>query len=229
MSARSVVSAFTIAQCAHDTSPRNRRNQWAVHPFPRTLQVMPLDSAHALHSALEDGDELMFELKDHVVGNMTSPAKSHPAGWFHLNIGIPPGPIVLLNLVAILWGSQHAVIKMCVSDVDPSSLSLVRFCLGALLATPAWWYSSQTPTTSVKGNMSSNTVANELFTTWRWGTEMGLWMFLGYAFQSIGLAVSTATCLCTYNQAAGQTSLDTSTHFELPSIRRHNVQDSSYT
>jgi hypothetical protein len=145
---------------------------------------------------------------------MTSPAKSHPAGWFYLNIGIPPGPIVLLNLVAILWGSQHAVIKMCVSDVDPSSLSLVRFCLGALLATPAWWYSSRTLTTSVKGNMSGNTVS-ELFTTWRWGTEMGLWMFLGYAFQSIGLAVSTATCLCTYDQAASQSSLDTSTHFEL--------------
>jgi hypothetical protein len=148
------------------------------------------------HSALEDGDALLYEMIDLQEGNVPTATKPHPSGQFQFNIGIPPGAILMLNLVAILWGSQHAVIKMCVSDVDPSSLSLVRFLLGALLATPSWWLSSRTQTISAKDNMGSNSIASELSTTWRWGTEMGLWMFLGYAFQSIGLAVSTTTCLC---------------------------------
>jgi len=89
--------------------------------------------------------------------------------------------IILLNLVAILWGSQHAVIKTCVSDLDPSSFTMVRFVLGALIATPAWlWASPKNTTTSSK---------HDLKTTWRWGLEMGFWMFLGYAFQAIGLEV----------------------------------------
>ena len=29
-------------------------------------------------------------------------------------------------------------------------------------------------------------------TAWRWGAEMGMWMFLGFAFQAIGLSMTTA-------------------------------------
>jgi hypothetical protein len=149
------------------------------------------------NTALDDRNEFFVDLKDHNDRNISAVAKSRPGTGLNFNIGIPPDAILLLNLVAILWGSQHAVIKMCVSDVDPASLSLVRFFLGALLATPTWWYSSRTKVTSAKGNAASNAIESDLYMTWRWGSEMGFWMFLGYAFQSIGLAVSTATCLHT--------------------------------
>jgi drug/metabolite transporter (DMT)-like permease len=107
----------------------------------------------------------------------------------------PANAILLLNLVAIIWGSQHSVIKLCIADVDPSSFSLVRFLLAALIATPSWVYSSSSTQTHVNrkkdSNSNMNTNDNHLLIIWRWGIEMGLWMFLGYACQSIGLKVSS--------------------------------------
>lgn len=187
MSSRSVVSAFAVLRCTDDRSPRNRRH--SVQRWPQALHLVPLHDNTA-NTALDDRDEFSIEVKDHKGGNITAVAKSTKG--FQFSIGIPPDAILLLNLVAILWGSQHAVIKMCVSDVDPSSLSFVRFFLGALLATPAWWYSSRTTVASAKGNAGSKASASDLSMTWRWGFEMGFWMFLGYAFQSIGLAYTTA-------------------------------------
>lgn len=102
--------------------------------------------------------------------------------------------IIWLNVVAVIWGSQHAVIKTCVEDLDPSSFSLVRFMVAAIIATPAWLASSSSVelVNSKKDDTSAiSTQDSELATTWRWGAEMGFWMFLGYAFQAVGLAVST--------------------------------------
>jgi len=31
--------------------------------------------------------------------------------------------------------------------------------------------------------------SQEALRAWRWGLEMGIWMFLGYAFQAVGLVV----------------------------------------
>jgi len=108
------------------------------------------------------------------------------------SIGMPADSVLLLNLVAIIWGSQHAVIKTCVSDIDPSSFSLVRFFLGALIATPGIC-SGSTDKREQKITPMMEKMNNErVKLTLRWGAEMGLWMFLGYAFQAIGLEYTTA-------------------------------------
>lgn len=109
---------------------------------------------------------------------------------FLQSIALPSNSILLLNFVAIIWGSQHAIIKTCVSDLDPSSFSLVRFLIGASIATVG-----VLPLNSSKtDNISDTTTKNQIIdgTTLRWGAEMGLWMFLGYAFQAVGLEYTSA-------------------------------------
>jgi len=91
--------------------------------------------------------------------------------WGSLLNDLAPESIVLLNLVAIIWGSQHAVIKMVVDDSDAGAFTLLRFGVAALIASP------YTPKDKI---------------SWRWGTEMGFWMFLGYSFQAVGLEFTTA-------------------------------------
>lgn len=105
-----------------------------------------------------------------------------------LLLGIPPQHILSLNAVAILWGTQHPIIKMVIDDCDPSAFSLLRFGLGAILATPLWIASRETSSTST----STVVLISKSNQTLRWGIEMGLWMFLGYACQAIGLETTTA-------------------------------------
>jgi drug/metabolite transporter (DMT)-like permease len=110
--------------------------------------------------------------------------------------------VLLLNLVAILWGTQHAVIKTVVeSSSDPAALTLMRFGLAALLASP---YTPGLSNMLTRNKKDATTITNvnakrrgvasqvEISTTWRWGREMGLWMFLGFAFQAVGLQSTTA-------------------------------------
>jgi drug/metabolite transporter (DMT)-like permease len=81
---------------------------------------------------------------------------------------------MLLNVVAIIWGSQHALIKTVVEKSnDPSVFNLLRFGLSAIIASPY-------------------TPRSHDFKTWRWGIELGIYMFLGFCFQSIGLEYTTA-------------------------------------
>ena len=81
--------------------------------------------------------------------------------------------VLLLNFVAILWGTQHAVIKSILDDhaITPNAFSFFRFFLSTLIIAP------YTP-------KSRN--------TWRWGAELGLYMFAGYAMQAVGLQYTTA-------------------------------------
>jgi drug/metabolite transporter (DMT)-like permease len=165
--------------------------------------------------------------------------------------------VLLLNVVAILWGTQHAVIKLIVTDNgnDPASFTLLRFGIAALLASP---YTpglpsvvfqsfqqhnfdnnnnnnnkdqppplplqqqqlhlqnggggtggdmvdddlvvvSQTNSASAASMTTTTTTADALVSVdnaaiiaWRWGLEMGFWMFLGFCFQAIGLEYTTA-------------------------------------
>jgi drug/metabolite transporter (DMT)-like permease len=167
--------------------------------------------------------------------------------------------VLWLNVVAVIWGSQHAIIKsvlMGSSDavvsqtppplpptlpdhlfgavdegallplidstmalsmatvtsstttVDPAAFTFLRFGLAALLASPytpnpllallplrqQQQYGDSgnaTRVTAVAYNATAVTVASAR-TTWRWGLEMGLWMFLGFCWQAIGLQYTTA-------------------------------------
>jgi len=76
--------------------------------------------------------------------------------------------VILLNFVAILWGTQHAIIKNLVKDSAPDTYSLIRFGLAALLASP---YLPELP------SKKSENSARE---TWRWGCELAIYQFLGF-------------------------------------------------
>jgi drug/metabolite transporter (DMT)-like permease len=101
----------------------------------------------------------------------------------------PPLSIFLLNLVAVIWGSQHAVIKMVVDDSEASLFTLLRFGLAALIASP---YTPGLSSLFRQDDDSEPVDADEVKKAWRWGAEMGMWMFLGFSFQAIGLASTTA-------------------------------------
>eukprot|EP00741_Cyanophora_paradoxa_P006617 tig00001027_g6402.t1 len=81
-------------------------------------------------------------------------------------------PVVLLNVAAVIWGSQHAVIKDAVETVSPGLLNLCRFGLAAATFLPFL------PRDAA---------------TWRAGGELGLYMFGGFVLQSIGLQMTTAS------------------------------------
>jgi drug/metabolite transporter (DMT)-like permease len=162
--------------------------------------------------------------------------------------GVPLQSIILLNIAAIIWGTQHAVIKSVVDDISigpdaaikewlrglfgehitalvavndgdaAAFFTLARFGLAALLASP------YTPglgaiTQRMKGRVDAEeygagdtaaltnhdyslvasnqvektTLSDEIIQTWRYGLELGIYMFLGYAFQAVGLETTTAS------------------------------------
>jgi drug/metabolite transporter (DMT)-like permease len=119
--------------------------------------------------------------------------------------------IVLLNLVALLWGTQHAVIKGVVTTMDttpamvvaatdratvPAVFTLVRFAIAAGIAspyTPALRFApSSSSSPSVASVTAAATTTSNTGTIWRWGMELGLWMFLGFSLQAMGLQTTTA-------------------------------------
>ncbi|KAL7516603.1 hypothetical protein ACHAWX_001601 [Stephanocyclus meneghinianus] len=189
--------------------------------------------------------------------------------------GVPLQSIILLNIAALIWGTQHAVIKSVVDDISlgpdvwfreflqgfwgtyrPESapgaavigdgdaaayFTLARFGLAALLASPytpgldafvnvargqrsidseednakelicnsdddrklmAFNNDTNLQTQQSKQAMNGLTVishetnraeGNETSLSWRYGLELGIYMFLGYAFQAIGLESTTAS------------------------------------
>ncbi|GAB0496533.1 hypothetical protein MMPV_007846 [Pyropia vietnamensis] len=86
-------------------------------------------------------------------------------------------PLLLLNAVTILWGSQHAVIKLAVDGAPPSAVTLARFGIAAAAAAPFL------PSPATPGGRR----------TWAAGTELAAYMFAGYAFQAVGLLTTTAS------------------------------------
>lgn len=132
--------------------------------------------------------------------------------------------IFLLNFVAVIWGTQHSVIKLVLSDEDISSagFTLARFSLALLTVLPftpniqdffndlpyndnnepTSILEKTKPTTTTQENKSleNDEVPGAISSSdnalaWRWGLEMGLWMFLGYAFQAVGLLVCIISLL----------------------------------
>lgn len=153
----------------------------------------------------------------HVVESISLSSSSKPHDMASLELfGIPIQSIILLNLVAVIWGTQHAVIKTVVSDETNGTaayFTLARFGLAAALAapyTPGWSQRElQQQNSAVEQSTDGKNVnyaltdeSNEdsiINTTsdgqlaWKYGAELGLYMFLGYAFQAIGLETTTAS------------------------------------
>eukprot|EP00804_Cyclotella_cryptica_P006382 CCRYP_014268-RA/>CCRYP_014268-RA protein AED:0.44 eAED:0.44 QI:0/-1/0/1/-1/1/1/0/557 len=190
--------------------------------------------------------------------------------------GVPLQSIILLNVAAVIWGTQHSVIKSVVDDISlgpdvwfrewlhgvwgtyhqesvPAAVvgdgdaaayfTLARFGLAALLASPytpgldeflnglrgrvgvdseedcvnevtrdsdddrqnmklnkGVNLQTQQSKQSINGDSLASTSHetnlaewNETSLSWRYGLELGIYMFLGYAFQAIGLESTTAS------------------------------------
>lgn len=89
-----------------------------------------------------------------------------------------PNSFLILNSVAVLWGTQHVVIKSAIESYPETSLmNFWRFTVSAVLFTPAL----------------ISTIKNNERETWRGGIELGIYTFLGFAFQAVGLETTTAS------------------------------------
>jgi hypothetical protein len=197
-------------------------------------------SDDAIIELLSNDEESLETLHDKA--NATNEASSDPlAVW-----GVPLQSVILLNIAAIIWGTQHAVIKSVVDNISigpdaavkewlrglvgfheatilndgdsAAYFTLARFGLAALLASP---YTpglnvlldnirSRMGVNSVDGvedrlsqtrhesslsmtQYESSTIDDGTNLSWRYGLELGVYMFLGYAFQAIGLEITTAS------------------------------------
>ena len=78
----------------------------------------------------------------------------------------------LLNLAPLLWGSSYVVLKQTLTTIPPSILNLIDYTLAALCFTP---FLRQ----------------NHRLT--RAGLELGFWLLLGSATQTIGLQYTSAS------------------------------------
>lgn len=95
----------------------------------------------------------------------------------------PFSSLALLNVVAVIWGTQHAVIKLAVEGgISPAALSAARFAIAATAATPLL----------PRGPGAAVAVRAAL----RPGLELGAWMTAGYALQAVGLLTTTASRSC---------------------------------
>ncbi|MEM9276662.1 MAG: DMT family transporter [Cyanobacteria bacterium P01_F01_bin.143] len=78
----------------------------------------------------------------------------------------------LLNLAPILWGSSYVVLKQTIATIPPSILNLISYTLAALCFTPFLKQNKRL----VKA-----------------GFELGFWLLLGSATQTIGLQYTSAS------------------------------------
>ena len=78
----------------------------------------------------------------------------------------------LLNLAPLLWGSSYVVLKQTITTIPPSILNLISYTLAALCFTPF-----------LKQNQRLIGA----------GLELGFWLLLGSATQTIGLQYTSAS------------------------------------
>ena len=88
---------------------------------------------------------------------------------------------LLLNGVAVIWGSQHALIKGALDDFPTSSLNFWRFASSALLFFPGLVRFVRRTDGGGKRALLYG------------GVELGHYTALGFAFQSVGLETTTAS------------------------------------
>lgn len=80
--------------------------------------------------------------------------------------------LVLVAITAV-WGATFVVVKDALDQADPFTFLALRFAVGALVGTALAWRHLRHP--------------NVL----RYGAFLGLFLFLGYAFQTVGLLHTT--------------------------------------
>ncbi|KAL7541936.1 hypothetical protein ACHAWF_007055 [Thalassiosira exigua] len=263
---------YLLSKMTDDYPWRRRRASTRTETF---LQSYPDEKSPAAEDPLgiDDREEATALLEsDSSLQRMENGSDSNSNGFASFNHsstgallelwGIPIQSVILLNLVAVIWGTQHAVIKSVVdentvvglgsgftkwlentglnlstlqssvandgegTDGDSAAayFTLARFGLAALLASP------YTPGigplmnnlkekiglvqprpnnenrdtndeimrrgqhgASEGTSANTNIDAESIKLAWKYGFELGIYMFLGYAFQAIGLETTTAS------------------------------------
>jgi drug/metabolite transporter (DMT)-like permease len=95
----------------------------------------------------------------------------------------------LLNLVAVIYGTQHPIIKISMNELSSTSLvNFWRFLLSALLFSPAFINMIIGGEKNKEDNIAFGN--NDIYLA---GIELGVYTFLGFAFQAIGLETTTAS------------------------------------
>ncbi|MGC2696510.1 MAG: DMT family transporter [Candidatus Angelobacter sp.] len=82
---------------------------------------------------------------------------------------------VLLALMTLIWGSTFVLIKEALKDSSPLALNAVRMGLAAILL--ALYYRKHLATMTRESLL--------------WGVSVGIFLYLGYAFQTAGLKLTT--------------------------------------
>jgi drug/metabolite transporter (DMT)-like permease len=85
--------------------------------------------------------------------------------------------IYLLGIV-IIWGSTFAIIKGVLDQIPPFTFLAYRFLLAAFVLYLIFWK-------RIKENIDKTTLKK--------GSLIGIFLFMGYAFQTVGLKYTTAT------------------------------------
>lgn len=84
---------------------------------------------------------------------------------------------LLLLLVAIVWGTTFPIVKSALSTIEPMWFLAIRFAFAALFLVPPF----------------VNDIRRAPLLSWRNGAVIGLALFAGYAFQTVGLSMTTAS------------------------------------
>jgi hypothetical protein len=103
---------------------------------------------------------------------------------------------LLLNLVAIIYGTQHPIIKISMNDFSSTSLvNFWRFFSSALLFSPAFiqLFFNDIKNNEMMIDSNNNDSNNNKYDIYKAGIELGIYTFLGFAFQAIGLETTTAS------------------------------------
>lgn len=88
---------------------------------------------------------------------------------------------ISLLLVAIIWGTTFVVVQKAISFLEPYSFNGVRFLIAALILAVWLILFERTQLTSLNLHMLKK------------GTLVGFFLFLGYAFQTLGLQYTTSS------------------------------------
>ena len=114
-------------------------------------------------------------------GYAPPPLRHRPAPHLTLRYAAPTQSteatkaVQTLAFVTAAWGTQHSVAKAALDSVGDGhalELTAARFVVAALA-------------------LAQFRPKDE--ETWRWGAELGVWSFLGFALQTVGLETTTAT------------------------------------
>ncbi len=84
---------------------------------------------------------------------------------------------LVLVFITFIWGSTFTVVKGALSDTTPFYFNAIRFVLAALIFLP-FFYKKIFPLD---------------FLSFRAGVAVGICLFLGFAFQTYGLAYTSAS------------------------------------